>query len=537
MKTSGHTLFIVFIPLILLILTSCGGPIHTVRYVDASQGDDSKSGKTPETAWKSLEKINSEEFGPGASILFKAGEAWIGELKPLGSGDDEFPIRIDKYGEGDKPAIHGTGGLYTIYLYNQEYWEISNLELTNFNTSEEGIDLKSWEDNNITIWTETDSIMPKYKAERSRKCVILYEAEDMGVIHHLHFTDLEIHGVNGDISSKHNGGIFLEIKGSEVPTYIDGWLVENCYVHDIDRTGISNKSSWMHRTLTENFNWTPNLNVVIRNNKFERTGANSLIVRVSESPLIEHNLFTHCAIKESGNAFFPYNCDNTLMQYNEACYTKYNKGDVDAGGFDSDYRSKNCVIQYNYSHDNEWGALLVCNQGSGEGFNDSTIVRYNIFQNEAHHVIRVSGEPTNTIIHNNIIYTGPEMSNVDIIWHKNWKGYPDKTFYYNNIFYNLGENNRYDFGKSTNNLFDYNIFYGKPVENEPRDANKITSDPLFVDPGMGKMGFSSILGYQIKKGSPAINSGKKIVGNTNKDFWGNPIDDNQEIDRGVMELK
>ena len=537
MKTSGHKFLSGILPLLILIFSGCDGTINSVIYMDATNGNDSRDGKTPETAWQSLEKINTEEFGPGAIILFKSGEEWKGELRPIGSGEADNPIRLDKYGEGDKPAIHGTGGLYTIYLFNQEYWEISNLEITNFNPSEEKLDLEAWEEHNISYWTETDSVMPQYTEERTRKNAILVEAEDYGTLHHLHFINLEIHGVNGDIRSKDNGGIFLQISGNTVPTFLDGWLVENCHIHDIDRTGISNKSSWMKRTLNENFNWVPSKNVVFRNNKFERTGANALIVRVSDSALIEHNLFTHCAIKQSGNSFFPFNCDHTLMQYNEACYTKYNEGDADAGGFDSDWRSKYCVIQYNYSHDNEYGALLVCNMGSGEGFNDSTVVRYNIFQNEGHHVIRVSGEPTNTTIHNNVIYTGPEISGIDIIWHKDWKGYPDKTFYYNNIFYNLGEKNRYDLGESTNNIFDHNIFFGNPAENEPFDTNKITADPEFMDPGNGRMGFPTLEGYKLKSESPAINSGIKIPGNAKKDFWGNPILEDQDVDRGAMEYK
>ena len=536
MKTLTHTIISWFLPVLIMVFTACTGTINSVRYMDAS-GDDTQDGKTPETAWKSLEKINSEEFGPGATILFKSGEQWSGELKPRGSGNKDNLIRIDKYGEGDKPVIHGKGGPYTIYLFNQEYWEISNLEITNFNSSEEKVDLDVWEQNNISLWTEADSVMPKYTEERTRKCAILVEAEDYGRIHHIQFSNLVIHGVNGNILSKNNGGIFLQIKGNAIPTYFDGLLVENCYFHDIDRTGVSNTSSWMNRTLTENYNWVPSKNVIIRNNKFERTGANALIVRVSDSALIEHNLFTHCAIKQSGNSFYPFNCDNTLMQFNEACFTKYNKGDADAGGFDSDWNSKNCLIQYNYSHDNEYGALLVCCNGIDDGFNDGTIVRYNIFQNEGHHVIRVSGETTNTTIHNNVIYTGAEVSDIDIIWHKNWNGYSDKTYYYNNIFYNLGENNRYDFGQSTNNLFDYNMFFGKPVANEPDDANKITSDPEFIDPGSGQMGFPSLEGYKMEQGSPAINSGKIIPGHPGRDFWGNPVQENQNMDRGAMESK
>jgi len=505
--------------------------VPETKYFDATNGNDLNDGNSPQTAWKSIDKINSLTLNPGDSILLKAGEEWTGQLVLIGSGNEDNPIRLDKYGEGDKPVIHGTGDLYTIYLFNREYWELSNLEITNFNAAEETIDRETWEANNKSIWAEAISVMPKYAESRTRKCAILVIAEDFGAIHHLHFSNLEIHGVNGDISSKDNGGIFFEITGEAVQTYFDGLLIENCHIHDVDRTGISNKSTWMDRSLYENFNWIPSKNVQYRNNKFERTGANALIVRVTDSALIENNLFTHCSIKESGNAFFPFNCDNIVIQYNESCHTKYNEGDADAGGFDSDYRCKNTLIQYNYSHHNEHGGILICCKGGSNRFNDGTIIRYNIFQDNEHHVFRVSGIPTNTDIYNNIIFTGEENFDNDIIWHKNWQGYPDKTSYYNNIFYNLGDNNGYDLGSSTNNVFENNIFFGNQTTNEPDDPNKITEDPLFVNPGT-----EDLNGYMVTTGSPATKAGKVISGQRVNDFFGNPIPPDGPVDIGIHQL-
>jgi hypothetical protein len=240
------------------MVIGCTGKVSTVRYVDASQGDDANDGKTPQTAWRSLDKLNAHEFGPGATILFKSGEEWNGELVSRGSGDKDNTVRLDRYGEGEKPAIHGTGGLYTIYLSNQEYWEISNLELTNFKREEETMDPDTWEAHNASWWAETDTVRPKYSEDRTRKCAILVEVEDFGAVHYLHFTNLEIHGVNGDITSKDNGGIFLHIKGDLVPTYFEGLLVADCHINDVDRTGVSNKSTWMHRPPRyTNDNWVP----------------------------------------------------------------------------------------------------------------------------------------------------------------------------------------------------------------------------------------------------------------------------------------
>jgi hypothetical protein len=447
--------------------------ITATRYIDALMGSDQNDGKTEATAWKTLERVNQAVFGPGAAILFKAGQDWKGTLAPKGSGSAAHPIRLGRYGEGQRPAIHGTGGLYAVYLFNQQHWEITGLEITNFDAREEGKELEAWERENREKWAASTEPLPKFSEARSRKCAILVEAEDAGPINHLHFSDLEIHGVNGDMSSKHNGGIFLAIKGDRMPTFFNDLLIENCYIHDVDRTGISNISSWEKRTLTENINWTPSRNIIIRNNVFERSGANALIVRVAESPLVEQNLFDHCSIKGSGNANFPFNCDNALFQYNEARFTKYNIGDADAGGFDSDYRCKNTVIQYNYSHDNEYGGILVCCMGgaAGDRFNDGTIVRYNIFENNAHHTIRVSGAVTNTLIHDNFILVSQPVDSSEVLWHKNWRGYSDDTRYERNMICNYAEGTAFNFGKSTNNHFENNLYLGKRIEGR-LDAGK-----------------------------------------------------------------
>src|SRR5690606_8086408 len=102
-------------------------------YVDADNGSDTYDGLSESTAWKSLEKVNSITFLPGTKILFKSGGIWVGQLKPKGSGSASMPIIIDKYGTGAKPLIDGNGleGEGVVYLYNQSYWEINNLEITN----------------------------------------------------------------------------------------------------------------------------------------------------------------------------------------------------------------------------------------------------------------------------------------------------------------------------------------------------------------------------------------------------------------------
>ena len=178
----------------------------------------------------------------------------------------------------------------------------------------------------------------------SLKREIYIKATDYGTVHHIHLQNLLIHDVNGDLKDKNNGGIFYEITGSSKPTKFDDFLIDGCHIYDVDRTGFSNRSSWQTRTFTVNTNWYPSTNVVIRGNLIERTGNNGLIVRVCDGALVEHNVLKQCSIKGSGSAMFPFNCDNTIVQYNEAYQTVYNPGDADASGFDSDQQCLSTVL-------------------------------------------------------------------------------------------------------------------------------------------------------------------------------------------------
>lgn len=541
-------------PIVTLLITFCFGVLSvnaTDYYIDATNGNDSNNGTSTATAWKTLVNVNTTIFQPGDSILFKAGESWSGTIKPQGSGAAGNPIVMGKYGSGANPAIHGDGTVNcsvetskvrycTLYLNNQEYWEIRDLEFTNYDSTEEGgISMEQWEINNTLNYANV--LKPaKYAGVNSTKVAILVEAMNIGAINQLHFINLEIHGVNGDISDKDNGGVFLEIyKGNGTPTYFDDLLFDNCYIHDVDRTGLSNVSYFDTRTLTEDTNWTPSLNFVIRNCTFEKSGANALIFRAAESPIVEYNLFTHCSIKETGNAAFNFNTDNAVFRFNEARFTKYNVGDNDAGGLDSDYRTKNTTLEYNYIHDNDFGILITGGPGSGTGFNDNTIFRYNILENDGvletegygAWAFKISGQATNTHVYNNVIYVGASKSYTDIVYHKNWNGgQPDNSFYYNNIFYNEGSETDFNLVESSNNYFSNNLFYGNTMSYVPSDANRITSDPMLTNPGGGEAG------YVLLPGSPALASGVRLPTSPNKDYYQNSIPSVASIDIGVEQV-
>ncbi len=518
-----------FRPALLAVLVlTCRAVVAATYHVDSINGDDGRDGLSPARAWRSLAPVNAKTFAPGDRVLLRAGSRWEGvSLHPLGSGQPDAPIVVASYGEGPRPVLHGRGRVpWVVGLQDQEGWEIRDLEITNF----------------------TEGPRQQHRGVEIR-------VRDFGWARHIHLRNLFVHDVNavsdytndGDTVAKSFGGIVFIIEGTAKQTAWDDLLVDGCEICDTGPMGLVMLSSWMagHRE-NDVKTWFPSKRVVIRGNTFDRIARNGLLVRGSQSPLIEGNFFRECGLLGSGNAMFVFHCDDALIQHNEACFTRYNPGDSDASGFDSDYNCRRTVFQYNYSHDNEYGAFLLCSLGAprSRGFNDGTIVRYNVSQNDGGNLVRVSGTVTNALVHNNTFYAKPEMVNLRepgtpprLVYHKTWQGWSDGVRFVNNIFYNESPAAVYEFGESRNNLYEHNLFFGVRPESEPRDAHKITGDPLFVKVrGADRGRESAIAAYSLRAGSPAIGAGITLPHHPKHDFAGNPVvmRDGGRVDVGAI---
>lgn len=177
--------------------------------------------------------------------------------------------------------------------------------------------------------------------------------------------------------------------------------------------------------------------------------------------------------------------------------------------------------------------------GGPDRFNDGTIMRYNLFENDgkfAHPkhgkcVVRVSGSTTNTKIYNNVLYLGKDQTDTKIVSCETWSTSPDNTEFKNNIFYNLSKGAFYDFGESLNNTFEANLYFGNKAKNQPDDKKGLGADPILINPGSG-----SPNGYVLKKGSPAEHAGVIIKDNGGRDYFGNQLKANVSPDIGFYEF-
>jgi hypothetical protein len=89
---------------------------QTTYYISSSLGNDSNSGKSQSSPWKSLNKLNNSwaQITPGDKILFKRGDGWFPTTsshealiapKLEISGTQNNHIVLGAYGEGGLPII------------------------------------------------------------------------------------------------------------------------------------------------------------------------------------------------------------------------------------------------------------------------------------------------------------------------------------------------------------------------------------------------------------------------------------------------
>jgi hypothetical protein len=498
--------------------------VAATYYVDSQTGNDSNSGLSQQQAWGSLQMVNSRVFQPGDAILFRAGTVYAGQLRPQGSGNllngSPNPIVIDMYGTGPKPRIDGEGKfLETVFLYNVEYWEINNLEITNLGPTR----------------------VP------NRKGVSLY-LNNFGTAHHLVVRNLYIHDVNGSNVKQEGGGygILWYVDGNTRKSRYDGLLIEGCHLVRCDRNGIVGGGYWSRA------DWFPSLSVVIRNNLLEDIGGDGIVPIACAGALVEWNVMRDSGKRTpSGDAaagIWPWSCDNTIIQFNEV---SGQRGYWDAQGFDSDWNCQNTLIQYNYSHDNEGGFLLICNDGSsGPTYNVGnvgTIVRYNISVNDGYRTtgyaagfsptFHLAGPCRNTLIYNNTIYVGKKVSSLDditLVNTNNWNGWASDTYFYNNIFY-ADDTVKYIYGQAVNTVFENNLYWGTH-QNAPLDSAAIHLDPFFVLPVRPDAGWTGPLWCRLQRQSPCVGASKPMANNGGRDYSQTPLPLDRPASLGALEF-
>ena len=103
--------------------------ISGTTYYVSNRGDDQNDGRTPETPWKTLEKVSSTPLQPGDGVRFCRGDLFRGFVKA------QSGVTYCAYGEGDKPKFYGWDksladpALWTLTDAEHHIWKLNELIL------------------------------------------------------------------------------------------------------------------------------------------------------------------------------------------------------------------------------------------------------------------------------------------------------------------------------------------------------------------------------------------------------------------------
>ena len=429
-----------------------------------------------------FDKLKRATFAPSDNILFHKGKRFKGMFAPKGNGKKGAPIRISTVGKGKKPRIDVMGKKASgIFLQDPSFWEISGLEITNTDGSDED--------------------------QGDLFGIHIVANQEEGTFEHIYISDCYIHNVNGMVAGKRRGGIHVHLKKLRRSIFHDLRITNN-RIENVGGVGIGNDSSaaqvyFLKDKYETAYLWT---DVYVADNFVETTGRNSIIARASKDAIYERNTLANSSRRDTGHSIFCFKTDGIKIQYNEA-YGNIGKGGKDRGGFDADYTCVNTFIQYNYSHDNLWFCGIMKRP------NRHVVIRYNLSVNDREGIyfygFDVESDSSDIHIYNNTHFVAKEYRASVFPEGRT----PINSTFENNIFYFEG---RGSWGKKRSGpgvKFRNNLYVG--IKPHPADPSPITGDPRFHAAGEAPRNIDltdlkKLFGYQLGRDSVGIGAGIKI---------------------------
>ncbi|GAA2785471.1 right-handed parallel beta-helix repeat-containing protein [Streptomyces showdoensis] len=461
------------------------GDRHYVDCSAAAPGDG--SARRP---WTTLAEANAHPYGPGDRLLFKRGTTCTGTLQPRGAGAPGAVFTIADYGGAPgRAVIDGNGAHDAVLLADTQYVRLTRLEITNAaapGTERNGVRLR---------------------------------LADYGAAKGITLDHLSIHDVRGGDSKTLTGSsaIHVAVEGTTVPSWYDGLDIGHNEIRDVDREGVYFKSRFSKRDLVGNQQdpvafpgpWTPSLGVRVHHNSLTSIAGDGIKIDTTSGARVDHNRVDGFQLRsKAANAgIWTFNTDDTTVEYNEVSGGGNTK---DGMSFDADGASKGTVFQYNHSHDNAGGFLLICPYSGARTLD--TVVRYNVSVDDGARLIQNCWGPIlNTRIYNN---TFVNRTAVPAHLVQDDAGSPATTRHElaltNNLFVNEGAPGGYAFKNPTPGLsFANNLFHGITMARP--NPGGLTADPL-LRPDL-----------RLAAGSPALTAGAPIEDNGGRDWFGNDV--------------
>lgn len=496
-------------------------------YYISSTGNDSNSGTSVNSAWKTIEKLNTATLQSGDRVFFEGGKTFAGNIWLRSSGTAASPVRIGSYGTGR--AVINAGNSYGI-----------------------------WADNSAGFIIENLIIKGAGSAANTREGILFWNTSVNNTrLGYVHIEHVEVSGFG-------KTGIYFGA-ASGAAGYEDV-TITRCEVHDNGRNGIFTDSHLQYGYKNVKISHCKVFNNTGDRNEINTHTGSGIILGWTDGGLIEF-----CEAYNNGAlngwavggpvGIWCFASRNVIIQYNESHHNKAGL-DKDGGGFDIDGGAVNCILQYNYSHDNDGAGYLLAQYVGADPFYNNT-VRFNISENDGRKnsyggIGLWGGSPfRDCYIYNNTVYTDDAVSNGTpsclFMANTNYSGL--KIF--NNIFVSKGKAKLIDSpSQATASVIQFNgncyfsadnnftitwggtDYFSLPAWRNTSGQEKTGSvntglqeNPLLLDPGKGgtladPLSLSSLSAYKVSPDSPVLNGGIDLtlppysLQPVSYDFWG-----------------
>lgn len=535
---------------------------HTlaVTYYISPTGNDSHSGTSAQSAWQTIDKVNTINLNPGDQVLFAAGYDHPGNLLLTAedAGTQTRPVVIGSYRSGRARIKAGNGSGVTVQ--NAGGVEVKDLVVI-------GDDYKTNVGSGIKIVNELPN---NQKLEYIR--VHNVEASGFG---------REPYHKSGSIGSPNGCGIVVGgYAPDESKCGYNDVRITNCVTYQNEFYGILTAGYWQ-----DDPNTYANSDVYIRYCKaYDNPGDPEYLRNHSGSGIfmedVDGGVIEYCEAYNNGyeggcNVGGPIGiwaavANKVIIQHCESHHNRVGAATGDGGGFDFDGGTTNSIMQYNYSHDNDGAGYLVWSYKNAPHTFDNNVLRYNISVNDGQKnnyrgIIIGTGSPKDDPIHNTQIYNNTIYSSVSSAISVGGKGIYN-TKICNNLFITANNQKLVPWNPDRSEVifvgnaywtadgaFDIAGYQSLEDWRAATGQEMLNGKPvgMVVDPKLIDLGANATIGdptklhtltaCRLQKDSPLVDGGIDIraqfgIDPGERDFYGNPIPQGEGFDIGAHEI-
>ena len=321
----------------------------TTYHIDAELGDDRNSGTSADKPWLTLARIRRQPLRPGDTVLLRRGRTWTEQLRISGSGRKDRLITLGTYGAGPRPRIMADRFPVVANDGPVSWWRIKGLEVRGVAAFD-----PHGQEQNLQHGIAISQAVP---------------SQGMTI------EDCVVHDVGGK-------GILFNAERTGI-TVFTGWTVSGCEVYNAG-TGIATDGPWPPPADLQDV-FRCHDRCVVERCRTHDIATDGIVLYYCQDGMVDHCLAWRTGVGRTGRTpvgiwfFLAQRC---IIQHCESYDNHTAGGKADGGGFDLDGGCVECIMQYNYSHDNDGAGYLVCSYDPAKAPTTRCITRYNLSVND-----------------------------------------------------------------------------------------------------------------------------------------------------------